>query len=180
MTCIIMMKEGKGTIVGADGRLTADDTIMRIQTGQGQPMHKIRHLGQGTLVGMSGSGPFMEAMVRTPCKEGIRTYRQLVDWVEEYSQAFKGMSTDKDEDTYELLIRSSTGRLYRVTEPMDISEIRDYWAVGDGAMVALGTLWGLLAHKQEMDRRQMVKQALLAAGEFKTSVGPPYAVKVYY
>jgi len=75
-----------------------------------------------------------------------------------------------------MLIATSSGKLYEILSDFQLNEVVKYTAIGSGSYFACGSLH-TTRNQKNADKRIM--KALHAASEFDTSTGPPYTVQKY-
>lgn len=172
MTCIVMMKDRKDIVVGADSRITCNESIVPIKGRTG----KFRDLGNGVVIIHAGMGPVNEAIHKIGRPDPIYHITQLQDYMEALWKTFRELDDDR-EAAYQLLVKTTNNRIFSVYSPLDINEILSYYASGNGMDLALGALYALEGSKMKAENR--VKIALRAAAKFNTSVGGPYLIKRY-
>ena len=177
MTCIVGLEMNGVIWIGGDSRACVEngDAIFQLKTPKVYEVDKY-------IIGVCGS-PLMMNVIQYHLKLPSPPAKNLMGFMSKTAipkikecVRERGGTYDKLPDGSQLLVGVS-GRLVAVDNNTQIYEPREnYHAIGSGAQLAKGCLYGLMLNLPELQPELMVKSALMASEKFSNGVGEPWTV----
>lgn len=183
MTIVVALKKDNEVILGSDSIKTLDDRRLK---GYEDKIITFANFS----VGLAGTGPISECLelIKIPSKKE-EDEEEPVDWnqatlnttidVLNFLTAVTDLLEERGgEETINdlfLLIATNDGKIYLTINSSEVSEIKDYWAIGSGQDYALGAMFALW---DNYPLRVIAERALNIACEFSISCGGDLDIRV--